>query len=284
MSASSLLSLTAGLAVGWLLHVVYARQMGAGLRAPTLLREDARPPAEVQRLERELARMRLECAGASAPAVGRIGARPPPPPPPPLEASDCRDVRARLATAERKLALLTAPGCQTRCDKRCGLYDDCKGEAWVCVDLYGLMLGRRNELSDRPLEKGNMRHTSAAGRARYSPYFWDSLCFLKLDEPAKARVRAAVLSGLGAMRGVPASRVDLSRPLHHYAGAYTPAQGRAFKAAIEVAIDQRVGSIGRQVRWDLPGSKFSPRRWTRRGAPFDCCTAVGQDLHAWGTT
>ena len=29
--------------------------------------------------------------------------------------------------------------CQTRCDRECSRYDDCDGEAWVCINLYELL-------------------------------------------------------------------------------------------------------------------------------------------------
>lgn len=68
-----------------------------------------------------------------------------------------QEARASAAAAESRVTLLkravlaasasAAPSspppavqsCQTRCDRECSRFDDCKGEAWVCLNLFELL-------------------------------------------------------------------------------------------------------------------------------------------------
>ena len=70
-------------------------------------------------------------------------------------AADAAALRSALDAAQQELRILQAApppsppppppppqprkGCQTVCDRDCSRFDDCRGEAWVCINLFELL-------------------------------------------------------------------------------------------------------------------------------------------------
>ncbi len=121
------------------------------------------------------------------------------------------------------------PGCQTRCDRDCSRFDDCKGEAWVCLNLFELL-----EADSAPVLNGE--HSRHMG------------CHPPLGRATRQAVRQLIRQYAAAASDVEEGRVSATAPLPR--GAALSERSRAFQADAEALI-QRPGFGRRRVPHDL---------------------------------
>ena len=143
--------------------------------------------------------------------------------------------------------------CQTRCDRECTRFDGCRGEAWVCINLYDL------------LDADSLGTTG----------LFDNQCFAEAPRSTRAAVRELARQHLTAALGED-SHPSLSptSSLLPYAPKMSQNVGLAFKAAVERYWRADGGQWGRRVPVDAllsaSRSALTLRQLARRLTQAEC--------------
>ena len=101
------------------------------------------------------------------------------------------------------------PGCQTVCDRECSRFDDCRGEAWVCINLFELLQSDTGPV----------------------PLF--SQCHGALKPPLRRAMRTLLQRAVATAASVDVSAIRGDTDLQDYARHLTVPRSKTFQRAAE---------------------------------------------------
>ena len=136
--------------------------------------------------------------------------------------------REELRRAHRTGEASGSGNCQTRCDRDCSRFDDCRGEAWVCINLFEML-------------------ESDSGPVLYGEHARHMQCHPPLRKATRHALRTLIRKHIASIDGGDEHRVAADAPLPLTAASAS--RSIAFQADAETLI-QRDGFSRRRVAHD----------------------------------